>query len=236
MKLPGKKKNDEPQLELATAQQMLDNVFDACKLEHNTVPLEILSSYSNYRKERYALQKTILILMMMLFVFLPLLFIPAKIDITQDTDNQTLLADITTLLPIRRINAVINGKNVPIYEVSANHYVVQPSANGTLTLSVTLVNRQETTIEYEVGMVDNSAPKVLASELKDHTLVLYLEDADSGINYEGIYLTTGVGVMSEPLSYDPETGCVVVEYPTEITNVYVPDNTGNTLHLLLTPQ
>ena len=43
----------------ATAEQILSNVFSACSREPNSIPLEALTSYSNYRKERYALQRTV---------------------------------------------------------------------------------------------------------------------------------------------------------------------------------
>ena len=40
---------------------MLSNVFEACDYEANKVPLEVLRSYSNYRRERHLLQKGIIL-------------------------------------------------------------------------------------------------------------------------------------------------------------------------------
>ena len=37
------------QLDPQIASQMLSNIFDACEIEQNSVPLEVLTSYSNYR-------------------------------------------------------------------------------------------------------------------------------------------------------------------------------------------
>lgn len=38
------------------------------------------------------------------------------------------------------------------------------------------------------------------------------------------------------VSWNAELGCVEMVYPTVFVSLYVPDNAGNTLHLLLTPR
>ena len=52
-----RKKKDEVTLSPDAASQMLSNVFEACDYEANRVPLEVLQSYSNYRRERHLLQR-----------------------------------------------------------------------------------------------------------------------------------------------------------------------------------
>ena len=53
-------KEKNMQLDPQVASQMLSNIFDACDIEQNSVPLEVLTSYSNYRKERFLFQKFVL--------------------------------------------------------------------------------------------------------------------------------------------------------------------------------
>ena len=55
-------KMDVPPLSKEVADQMLSNVFEACDFEPNRVPLEVLQSYSHYRRERHILQKCIIVL------------------------------------------------------------------------------------------------------------------------------------------------------------------------------
>ena len=71
------KKPAVSQLDLEIASQILEQVFEANDMELNSISLEALASYSNYRKERFTLQRTILVIIMALFILLPLLFIPA---------------------------------------------------------------------------------------------------------------------------------------------------------------
>ena len=60
------KKAPEIVLDQDIASKILENVFQDNQVEPNSIPLEVLTSYSNYRKERFALQRTILIIMMVL--------------------------------------------------------------------------------------------------------------------------------------------------------------------------
>ena len=58
-----RKKKDEVTLSPDAASQMLSNVFEACDYEANKVPLEVLRSYSNYRRERPLLQPAIILVL-----------------------------------------------------------------------------------------------------------------------------------------------------------------------------
>lgn len=73
-----------PQLSFEEASRILERAFEANEMENNSIPLEVLASYSSYRKERFTLQRTILVIIMMLFILLPLLFIPAAFTVNMD--------------------------------------------------------------------------------------------------------------------------------------------------------
>ena len=64
---------------------------------------------------------------------------------------------------------------------------------------------------------------------------LFVEDNESGIDYDGIYAMDSLGGISYPLSYDSTDGCIVFECPASAINVYIPDLVGNELILILTP-
>ena len=44
------KKKTAPALSEALADRMLENIFDACQAEPNTIPLKTLISYTRYRR------------------------------------------------------------------------------------------------------------------------------------------------------------------------------------------
>lgn len=174
---------------------------------------------------------------MILFLLLPLLFIAGEVtvtDLSDKTGNPVFGVDVSTFIPVRRINATVDGRNMPIYEVGANRYAVQPNTNGEMTVTVTLINGQVTTASARVQAVDTATPMILRSESSDDYLLLYVEDTGSGINYEAVYTVTDGDLINQPAEYDPETGCIALMYPNSPMDVYIPDNAGNTLHLLLT--
>ena len=57
-----------PELPPEIAEQILQNAFDLCVREPNSVPLETLVSYSGYRRERYSLQRGVIVCMLALFL------------------------------------------------------------------------------------------------------------------------------------------------------------------------
>lgn len=232
------KKPKGPELDEKTASQMLANIFDACEVEPNSIPLTVLTSYSNYRKERFLLQRIILIIIMLFFCLVPLLFIAPDIQLnlkdegTRNKPAYELVVD--TFIPVSRITATINGSNIPVYEVADRTYSIEPTLNGTMTVTVTLKNRQFSSVTCEVDGVDTDSPVVISDKMADNQIYLYLSDPDSGIDYENISAMDIEGKEVKAAFYDEEGNYIVFDYPDKSLNIYIPDKMGNTLHLILT--
>lgn len=232
------KKSTEPQLDLDDASKILENIFAANQVEPNTIPLDVLTAYSNYRKERFSLQRTVLVVVMVLFLLLPFLFIAPSFTIQSETQgfeaNPVYQVEVDTFMPVQRVTATIDGHNVPVYEVAAHVYSIEPPVNGHMTVSVTLINHQTVTHFIDVENVDSEAPLVVSNNMDEENVYLYLSDTGSGIKYEEIKAVNLSGQEILPVSYDTSTGCVAFAYPQETLNIYIPDNADNTLHLILT--
>lgn len=232
------KKTKVPELDEKTASQMLENIFNACEVEPNTVPLPVLTSYSNYRRERFLLQKVLLVIILLFFCLVPLLFIAPDMKLNlkdQGTGGKPayeLVVD--TFIPVSRITANIGGSNIPVYEVSDKTYSIEPTLNGTMTVTVTLKNRQFASITCEVSGVDTTSPVVLSDKQVGDQIYLYLSDPDSGVDYDNISALDIDGKEVEPVSFDEEGNYIIFDYPEKSLNIYVPDKAGNTLHLILT--
>lgn len=231
------KKSTDPQLNIDDASKILENVFAKSQVEPNTIPLEVLTAYSNYRKERFSLQRTVLVVAMVLFLMLPFLFIAPSFMISSETPGFTAKpvyqVEVDTFMPVQRVTAEIDGQNVPVYETDSHVYAIEPSRNGRMNVTVTLMNHQTVTDFIDVKNVDADPPKVISNKVDQDRLYLYLSDTDSGINYEGIRAVGLSGQEIEPESCDEASGRVVFAYPKETLNIYIPDNAENTLHLIL---
>lgn len=231
------KQNKTPELDPGVADQMLQNVFDVCEAETNSVPLEVLESYARYRKERFALQKTMLVAIMVLFCMLPILFIAPDYALQEQSENAYNPAyELTVhnrLMPIRHVTAEINGKSIPVHDRGDRVYSVEPDINGTMSVTVELSNRQYLTKNIEVGAVDTENPELVSSEVVDGKANLYLKDTGSGIDYDTIYALDAAGNRVYPLSVDKEKGLVIFDYPETEIHVYISDKAENVLQLLL---
>lgn len=232
--------NKEPELalDMDIASQILENVFEKSEVEPNTIPLEVLTSYSSYRKERFALQRTILIVIMVLFLLLPLLFISPSFTLTalnteSFTSTPAYEVVVDTFVPVARITATIDGRNIPVYEVDAHKYSIEPSINGQMKVTVTLINRQQVTHYITVGNVDVEAPVIVSNDSDGENIYLNLSDTGSGINFDEIKAIDTQGNTVLPVFCDESTGRIGFTYPEDSLNVYIADYAGNTLQLVL---
>ena len=207
-------KNKDPKLDALAATRLLENVFDECDVEPNTVPMEALSAYSGYRKERFFLQRLILAVAIILFLLLPFLFV-----------------DIDSVLPVGYVTASLDGKAIPVYEADSHTYMVEPTRNGTLEIEVSLFNAQKVKKTIKISGIDEDAPSIKSSKAEDGRLKLYVEDGKGDIDYETVYATDKNGETIKPLSYNKGKGEIVLPYPDSDWDVYISDVTGNTLHL-----
>lgn len=234
------KKNieDQPELNLEQAGKILENVFEANHVEPNTIPLEVLTSYSNYRKERFSLQRLIIVIIMVLFLMMPFLFIPAEFTVQVNADakdvNPTYTMKVTSPMAVKRINASIDGRNVPVYETDSHVYSIEPTVNGRMILTLTLLNNQTTTRYIDVKNIDLNAPTVVSSNVDNEQVYLYVSDEGSGVDYEHIEAVQTDGTVIKPSSFDKKSGCIVFSYPEDSLNIYIPDFAKNKLQLVLT--
>lgn len=227
-----------PQLSEDAAEKLLENVFDACDTMPNTIPLKTLESYSEYRREKYLLQKIILIVILAIFLAIPFCFIYPKFTVTKISPDDARIPDYQIVVeknfPIKLITANVDGRNFTVYETGDRTFSVQPTVNGTMTIRVMLSNRQYDEKVIEVTGIDNDAP-YLVSDAKDEDF-LYLTVADDGlgIDYEAIYAETLSGHVLKPTSYNKKTGSVVFPIDQGSLNIYIPDVKDNILQLVVT--
>lgn len=234
------KKKDEVTLSPDAASQMLSNVFEACDYEANRVPLEVLQSYSNYRRERHLLQKGIIVVVALLFAMLPLLFVTPKVSANWVEGSQPgspiyeVVAD--SFLPVESVRARMGAQEMDVYQVSENTYRVRPIQNGTLVITVTLTNKQSTETRVEVDGVDVTPPQLLGSSLVGEELEIFLSDDSGELDFASIYAVDADGNTVYPLRYDEERMSVTFAYPDAYLNMFISDKCRNTLQLVLTIQ
>lgn len=237
--LKRKQNSNEPELDTELADLMLSKVLDRCNAEPNTTPLTTLESYGSLRKERFILQKVILVLVLIGWLLLLLAFDVPKLDLSQtdaslNTNQPVYELRVSSLMDVKRVIATIDGVNLPVYETQDNVYTVEPTTNGTVVMTVTLVNRQYASTSFAVGSVDLAAPTIVNHTSDADYLYLTVSDDGAGVDYEAITSVDLDGVTTRPVRYDEATGVVTFEYPKASVNIYIPDKAGNTLQTIIT--
>lgn len=217
-----------------TAAQMLENIFRSCKKTANTVPLKTLRAYSNYRKERFSLQRTAIIVILTLFAMLPLLFIPGDFSVTmeytQGSMNPRYVIRPSAWLPVRQFSARIDGEAQPIYENENGEYIIQPNREGQMTVSLTLINWQITEKTLSVTGVDYAKPRKTDEKITAGKILFFFEDEGSGINGSSISVT-GQNGESLPYQFVTDSQCLIIPDTKEPLTIDVPDKCGNVLQI-----
>jgi hypothetical protein len=223
---------DIPPLDTETANQLLNNVFSACDMQPNTIPIEVLESWGNYKKPRFQIAKKITYFMLVILILLPLMFFKPTIVADRSeigtTDAVTYEISIKTLLPISSVTAALDGEPVTLYTEDMRHYTAKLTKNGTFEITAVSFNGQTVTRTYTVSQIDTDRPEYVDSYSKDGYVYIIMRDTYSGIDYDNI---TGL----KPEEYDENTGLITFKVPDEATTVTIPDKAGNETSLLLSP-
>ena len=219
------------------AKNLLAEIFEECGVEPNTVPIEALESYAVYRSERFHLQRGILAAMLAVFFLLPFLFIPAKFTVRAEGTGERRLpvysVEVRRAMPVMSVTSLLRSRSLPIYEAGAFRYTIEPVRNGTMTVNVTLINRQTMSLAVDVSDVDDRSPALISSEITDEEVTLQVADEGVGVDMREAYAVSSSGELILPIRTDSTSGEIVFAYPTETWDVYIPDHIGNTLHLAM---
>ena len=233
------KKDSEIHLDPAVADQMLSNIFDVCDYEGNTVPLTVLSSYKNYRKERNYLQRGIVTVILCLLLLMPILFVTPDVSVEHMgtyQDRPAIWVGYHSLLPVKDVCAFSGEHRIPVQETQKGSFLIFPDRNGELSVEITLINGQTGRASIAVTDADLTPPKLLRSELKQDKLTIYFYDDSGKLNYEACHGKTLQGKTIWPLSYDEENMSVTFRYSLETLNIFVEDLQGNVLQMVYDTQ
>lgn len=236
------KSTSRPTLSNDAASKLLANVFDACEQDQNSIPLETLTSYSEYRREKHGLQKTLLIIILVIFVALPFCFISPEFSIQCVSAEPAKLPiyeiHVGGFLPVNLVASSIEGHSYTVYETGDRVFSVEPSDNGIMKVKVRLMNRQYTVKEIKVDGIDMVAPVLIADKVVGDRLYFTVRDDGMGIDYENVRGILNSDVNAEhpvrPVACDEIEGVIVFDFPEESMNVIIPDRSGNELQLVLT--
>jgi DNA-directed RNA polymerase specialized sigma24 family protein len=231
---------DIPPLDDDTAEQMLYNILDTLDMPQNTVSLANLKTYTSYRQQRSRLTRTIVLVLIALLFFVPFGFIRPNMTMekTSNADvsgRPVYTVTVNSVLETYSVTATIGGVQMPVYQESATTYSVRPTKNGKMTVVVKAENGRSVRQTVKVDTSDTKPPVLESQKVNDDHTVTYIFSDENRISFADIYEENSSGMIYYPKSWDADTGEVVFDYPSSKSVIYVPDETGNTLHLVVNP-
>lgn len=218
---------------------LLQEIYVKCNCAPNVIPVEMLEAWGNYTQNKYRFERIVCVLFLVLMAILPVFFIHPSIQAEKAASDSTVSADyeikIRNLLPLESVTAALNGENVELTKISSKQYKASFSTNGTLVISVTSMNGQSEQKEYDITFIDTEKPKLISYYTNEGKVYIVVLDTYSGVDYDNVVATDTNHNWVEPLSIDEENSTLIFQIPTEKVSVQIPDFSGNTLSLSITP-
>lgn len=154
--------NDIPasKLDAKGADIILSSILENCGYDTNSISIATFGSSHLFKTETYALQKTLLALILCALLALPLLFLIPTMQVTERIDSGSKLTaydiEVKSLLRVKSVSAQSSGKELPISETAQKVYTVEPHTSGTVTVTVTLENGQYNSIQFQAAPQEQS--------------------------------------------------------------------------------
>lgn len=139
-------------LDYRSADIILSSVLTACGFRLNSVPVSAISSNRFFRRESYALPKAVIGISLFILLLMPFFFITPNVDLQTaydiNTEQPVFTVNVSSLLRVKSVIAVMEDKTIPVYETSKKVYTIMPRENGTAEITVTLENGQSSTVTF----------------------------------------------------------------------------------------
>lgn len=144
---------------------------------------------------------------------------------------------INSLIPVERINATLNDRQLSIEDCGFQKYSVDVSENGYLLLEVYTITGLYSSQGIEIDTIDDQAPHIKSHCLDDGNIRIYLTDGDgTGIDFGSVFsYIPDTGTYQDPIEINEQDGYVVFSYPESKTYITVSDKSGNQMTAILSP-
>lgn len=231
-------KPSTPKLDPALADSILKNVLTTCGYKPHTMPLTVLQAHALYRPRRLTLKKNTGIAIMVSACATPVLVGSPDLEVTRVVNNPYLPVyeiQVDSLLPIDNVSIGLNGKELTIDSPTTDFFSFEPNANGSLCITVTLVNGQSATETHEVTGVDCTAPTATVVSPIEDCIQVHTQDNFSGIDFESITAIDQSGSQIKPEAVDMENGIIFFPYTHNTLQIQIADLAGNKLNMTVSP-
>lgn len=199
--------------------------------------------YKRQARAGYILPRVLAVCLLagLLAVLVTCLLLPVQfrdVAVTEAPSGATVDFRVGRRWLLESVTAVQDGAPVPVELLDMGVYRLETARNGRLVVTARTFTDRITQWETAVDCVDKEPPHIDHDEVVDGQMCIYLTDGEngSGIAWETLRATyAGSGESFQVDEIDQQALCVRFLFPSENVRLYVEDNNGNPLSMLLEP-
>lgn len=228
-----RKSGKKADMTLNNAEQILESVLILVGADTNTLPLEALISYHQYRNNRLMFQRALLLIALLGLVLIPFFTLSPSMDVTlvpgsYNGDFEKFSINVKTIVPVDYVEGTLDNDKVTIMLENDKMYTAYITGNGTFTVTTTLLNRKSVTKTIEINDFDVTPPMVTSYYLDNGDLIVITSDDRSGVDFEKTVVTQlSTGKEFGPIEYNEGTGLMRFPYIQADSALTVVDKEGN---------
>ena len=128
--------------------------------------------------------------------------------------------------PVKEFHASIEGEQLELTETDKNHYHTTVTTNGTLEVVMINFNKMQKTAYETINSIDDAPPLISEGSIDSGKVIMYVEDTQSGVEYNSIYGIDADGKRITPQKYDEGSGEVIFNFSSSSLEVHVTDRAG----------
>lgn len=224
-------------LEIDDAVDALNDVLKRVGEQDSAIETRELISYSIFRNESMGVRARVLLGFTVVFAFLPLFFITPHVNVsdvyTGERGLPTATIKVNDILPVGKVEAVLHGIKIPVYEVTPHVYTIEAPSTGEVTVNVELFNHQKTTEKLLVNETDKTPPVYITTDRKDGYVFYYAKDEGVGMDFERSHLVMTDGKVIYSDYYDANYNYIAFPDLADVKELVLYDNFGNYLRIII---
>ena len=144
-----------------------------------------------------------------------------------DYTSAEAIVKIKSIFPRKEFVIKLNEEPLEYEEGEDSTYRAVITQNGTLEVSLTNLNGMNKT-EYEsINCIDDAPPIITEDDSATGYMSIYVEDLQSGVDFNSIYAVDNNGKTLHPSLSDEGEGLVVFNFDAESLEVHVFDKVGH---------
>lgn len=143
-----------------------------------------------------------------------------------DYMNADIQVKVKSHFPNDGVVVIFNGEPLELEEPENGLYAVAVTSNGPVEVSMTNKNGMNKIVYETVNCIDDTPPTFTESDAATGFVSFYVDDAQSGVNFDSIYAIDTNGNQLKPSYIDQGESLVAFNFSTPTLEVHAFDNMG----------